>query len=258
MLAIDRQRAILDRIEVGGSVRTAEMAEILEVTEETIRRDFEKLEEAGHIKRAHGGALKPAIGGPWRDLPFGERHSYQVAEKENVARAALDEVSEGQVLFLDASSTVLHLARNLPDVQLTVITNALQVLWSLRNRSKLTVLSTGGRGRATSSARGYLLLLMSWNRSGARFERGQRFTRGVQAPCHAERGQINMSRRSHEIGSSFCILFRGARRTGSYYHGRRGRFEHDPKDPIAGGAPAYHELGNPRRRKTCLFHCRDG
>jgi DeoR/GlpR family transcriptional regulator of sugar metabolism len=145
MLAIDRQRAILDRIEVGGSVRTAEMAEILEVTEETIRRDFEKLEEAGHIKRAHGGALKPAIGGPWRDLPFGERHSYQVAEKENVARAALDEVSEGQVLFLDASSTVLHLARNLPDVQLTVITNALQVLWSLRNRSKLTVLSTGGR-----------------------------------------------------------------------------------------------------------------
>ena len=145
MLAIDRQRRILELIEVGGSVRTVEMAGVLEVTEETIRRDFEKLEQEGHLTRAHGGAVKPEFGHRWQDIPFGERHKFQVAEKASMAQAAVEEIKEGQVLFLDASSTVLHIARNLPDLPLTVLTHALQVLWRLRDRTNLSVISTGGR-----------------------------------------------------------------------------------------------------------------
>lgn len=57
MLAIDRRGEILDRIQQEGSVKVPELSAEFKVTEETIRRDLEKLEAEGHITRTYGGAV---------------------------------------------------------------------------------------------------------------------------------------------------------------------------------------------------------
>ena len=71
MLAIERQRRILDLLNESGSLRTTEIAESLGVTDETVRKDFEVLDKRGELVRIHGGASRPEkIRG---DLPFNER-----------------------------------------------------------------------------------------------------------------------------------------------------------------------------------------
>lgn len=57
MLAMDRRAVILDRIQKKTSVRVTELAEEFQVTEETIRRDLEKLESEGYVTRTYGGAV---------------------------------------------------------------------------------------------------------------------------------------------------------------------------------------------------------
>src|SRR5438045_5215952 len=119
MLAVERLREIEKRIKRDGSARVADLARELSVTEETIRRDLEKLEDDRKILRSHGGAVAPANG----EIPHTERESQQAAEKSAIAREAVKRVSEGDTLFIDASSTALELARILPDMPLTVLTN---------------------------------------------------------------------------------------------------------------------------------------
>ena len=68
MLAIERQHRILDMLLKSGAVTTAKVAKVLAVSEETVRRDFEKLEADGHLFREHGGAVRSmtAVGiFPW-------------------------------------------------------------------------------------------------------------------------------------------------------------------------------------------------
>jgi len=142
MLQRQRHREILARLNAAGGVRVAELAKSLGVTEETIRRDLEKLGRAGRLIRTHGGAV-PVVGMS-HDLPFHVRSTAYHEEKQRIARRALQHVSEGDVIALDASSTVYELARIMPDIPLTVVTNALPVTAALMMRSQLRVLSTGG------------------------------------------------------------------------------------------------------------------
>ena len=69
MLAIDRHRWLLDELNERGSLRTSEIAERAGVAEETIRRDFEKLESEGMLRRAHGGAVR--LEADRREFPAG-------------------------------------------------------------------------------------------------------------------------------------------------------------------------------------------
>lgn len=142
MLAIERQRRILDLLNTAGSLRTAETAESLGVTDETVRKDFELLEKRGELIRIHGGASRPEkIRG---DLPFTERQSVQRDAKQAIARLAASRIQPNETIFLDASSTVLTLTEFLPDMPLTILTNALNVLTALSDRPNLDLMCTGG------------------------------------------------------------------------------------------------------------------
>lgn len=142
MLAPERHRQIVQLVTERGSVRTGEIARALRVAEETIRRDFEKLESEGRLVRTFGGALRGEAGR--RDLPFTSREQMNVAEKRCIARRAREFVKEGDTIFLDASSTVLELARCLPDRPLVVLTSALQVALELASRPAIQVVMLGG------------------------------------------------------------------------------------------------------------------
>jgi DeoR/GlpR family transcriptional regulator of sugar metabolism len=142
MLAVERQHRILDMLSQSRAVTTARAAKGLGVSEETVRRDFEKLEADGHLSRKHGGAV--LINDSRRDLPLDSRETANVAEKEAIARVALTHIKKGNTVFFDASSTVFHLARLLANLEVTVLTNGLKVAVELARRPAVEVILIGG------------------------------------------------------------------------------------------------------------------
>lgn len=125
-----------------GAVSTARAAKSLAISEETARRDFEKLEADGLLSRSHGGAVR--VNDSHRDLPLDSRESANVEEKKGLAKCALAFIKPGDSLFFDASSTVFHLARLLPNMDLTVFTTALKVAIELARRPAIRVILSGG------------------------------------------------------------------------------------------------------------------
>jgi DeoR family transcriptional regulator, fructose operon transcriptional repressor len=129
-----------------GRVDVAELAELLGVTTETVRRDLTRLERQGLVRRVHGGAL------PVERLRFepgvAERIGAMAAEKERIAKAALRELPLGGSILVDAGTTTARFAEALPDDrELTVVTNALPIALALSAKPRLTVLTVGGRVR---------------------------------------------------------------------------------------------------------------
>jgi DeoR family transcriptional regulator, fructose operon transcriptional repressor len=147
----ERQQWIVERARAAGRVEVAALAEELDVTTETIRRDLKVLERHGLLRRVHGGGI------PVERLGFepglATRDVVLTAEKERIAKAALAELpSEGSIL-LDAGTTTARLADVLPaDRELVVLTNGLPIAMALANRPNLTVLLLGGRVRGRTLA----------------------------------------------------------------------------------------------------------
>jgi len=142
MLAIERHRRILELLQGAGTLRTTEISSALGVSDETVRKDFEVLENQGELVRMHGGASR--VEKIRRELAFTERQAIQREEKRAIARLAVQRIQPNETIFLDASSTVLTLAEFLPDLPLTILTNALNVLTALADRPNLDLMSTGG------------------------------------------------------------------------------------------------------------------
>ncbi|CAG7617611.1 DeoR/GlpR family DNA-binding transcription regulator [Paenibacillus allorhizosphaerae] len=142
MLVAERHREIVNVLDQEGSVRVTELARLFQVTEETIRRDLERLEAEGRLVRTHGGAV--GIRHYEREAPFSEREISYMQEKIAIAREAVQRVVEGDTILLDASTTAWQMARLLPDMRLTVLTNAIKVAVELADRTRIRVISTGG------------------------------------------------------------------------------------------------------------------
>ncbi|MGG2079922.1 L-fucose operon activator [Lelliottia nimipressuralis] len=139
-----RQQSIIQLLSDCDGLTTDALAEQLAVSKETIRRDLKGLQQQGKIVRHHGRAR--AIHQDSRDggEPFGARLKSHYADKVDIAHRALDWVSSGMTLALDASSTCFHLARQLPDIDLTVFTNSLPICHEMAKRERITLICTGG------------------------------------------------------------------------------------------------------------------
>ncbi|MFV0416368.1 MAG: DeoR/GlpR family DNA-binding transcription regulator [Chthoniobacterales bacterium] len=142
MLAPERHRRILNLLTSQESVRTIDLARLFKVTEETVRRDLEKLDADGELVRTHGGAIRSSENR--RDLPLTSRETMNVVEKQSIARHALKSITEGETILLDASSTAFELAVLLPDIRLTVLTNGLKIALELATRPAMQVVLVGG------------------------------------------------------------------------------------------------------------------
>jgi DeoR/GlpR family transcriptional regulator of sugar metabolism len=142
MLAAQRQQRILDMVLKSGAVTTADVAKALAISEETARKDFEKLEADRLLTREHGGAV--CLDDYRRDLSLDSREVVNVAEKKAVAQLALGQIRAGDTVFFDASSTVFYLACLLPNVEIVVLTTALKVAIELARRPAVQVILAGG------------------------------------------------------------------------------------------------------------------
>ncbi len=151
MLAIERRNDILERLQEEKRVVVSELSTAYNVSEETIRRDLEKLENDGLVVKSYGGAVLKEQS--FFDLPFNIRKKQRVAEKQKIARLIADMVRDGEAIMLDASSTDVYIARALKEKKkLTVITNSVEVIVELFDVPEWTVISTGGVSREKSFA----------------------------------------------------------------------------------------------------------
>jgi len=151
MYAEERLQFIVQRARLEGRVDVAALADGLNVTAETIRRDLTALERQGLLRRVHGGAI------PVERLRFERsldvRDALMQAEKERIAKAALDELPEQGTILLDAGTTTARVAEILPpERELTVVTNSLPIAMTLAAQPNNTVLMVGGRVRGRTLA----------------------------------------------------------------------------------------------------------
>lgn len=141
MFALERQKHILEVLREEGSVSVNRLSKALFVTEETIRRDLEKLEKEDALMRTHGGAI-PVDN---QEMSLEKRKQTNTAIKEKLARAAIRFILPGDTVFLDASTTTFFIARELKKMKkVTVVTNSLRILNELADVPDIKVISIGG------------------------------------------------------------------------------------------------------------------
>jgi len=151
MLAIERRRALAALLDETSILTVEDLARRFDVSTQTIRRDFQDLEQRGLITRSYGAAVARAADPLSREGAFGQREVERAPQKEAIARCALDLVVPGSAVIFDASTTVLALARLLPpDIELTAIVNALPVATELGRRPNISTTALGGTMRHTS------------------------------------------------------------------------------------------------------------
>jgi DeoR/GlpR family transcriptional regulator of sugar metabolism len=146
MLARQRQTLILARVREDGGVRVADLARELGVSDMTVRRDLEILDNRGLIEKVHGGATARP-GSALFEPGFAAKSILQEAEKEAIADAAFGLVVPGTAIGISAGTTTYALARRLVDVAgLTVVTNSVPVADVLHRASRAdqTIILTGG------------------------------------------------------------------------------------------------------------------
>ncbi len=143
MLAIERHRKIISMLAQHGLVKVSSLADTLSVTEETIRRDLEKLESTGQITRIHGGAIPANVNE--MEAPFAEREVRNLGAKAQLAGAALTLIEPGDSIALDASTTILQMARIMPNEPHLVLSYSIGVQMDLCERDAISVISCGGR-----------------------------------------------------------------------------------------------------------------
>lgn len=137
-----RHTEILSALEANPSIRVAELAEMLGVSTETVRRDLTELDETGRIKRTYGGAVRTRTFEP----ALAERSKLFVRERERIARQAVDRIGDADSLFIGGGATTLQFARALStiDRRLTVLTPAFSIATELSINPLIEVLALPG------------------------------------------------------------------------------------------------------------------
>ncbi|HET9076877.1 MAG TPA: DeoR/GlpR family DNA-binding transcription regulator [Acidimicrobiales bacterium] len=151
MLASQRRRHIADELTRAGAVRVADLAAALGVSEMTVRRDLERMQDAGVLTKVHGGAVP--VGRSAEEPGFDAKLARATAEKAAIARAALTVVQPGSSVALSAGTTTWSLARLLPSVPgITVLTNSLSAAAELHRQDPATPVVLSGGVRTPSDA----------------------------------------------------------------------------------------------------------
>jgi DeoR/GlpR family transcriptional regulator of sugar metabolism len=180
-----RSQAILSALGATGRVEVNDLAQRLEVSPVTIRKDLDALEQRAALRRVRGGAVPaPLID----EGSFETRLRIRRAEKAAIARAAAPLVQDGDVIALDSSTSCHYLARELLHRRsLVVITNSMPTATLFSERSEATVLVTGGIVRR--SARSVVGLISDVLAGRGRIDKGFIGAHAVSA----ERGVLDMA-----------------------------------------------------------------
>ena len=115
LIGEERRRRILEVLARRGAVQVSELTKAFGYSEATLRRDLQRLENEGRLRRAHGGAVDVGDSAEL-ELPPNDKAILQVAEKQAIAAAAAQLVRPGEVIALNGGTTTLELARKLKTI----------------------------------------------------------------------------------------------------------------------------------------------
>jgi DeoR/GlpR family transcriptional regulator of sugar metabolism len=118
----------------------------LGVSQSTVRRDVDQLEQAGEVERTHGGVIWVAdrAATPGRPYAFHHRMSYRVEQKRQIARAAQTLVKPGQTILIDGGTSTFYFAEELLGRPLQIVTNSLPIANLFLNDENVELVLTGG------------------------------------------------------------------------------------------------------------------
>ncbi len=185
------------------------LAEELEVTVETVRRDLTALERLGVVRRVHGGALP--VERLTLEPTLAVRESQQSEQKKRIAERAVAEIPEGGSILLDSGTTTVAIAALLPrDKRFTVVTNSIAIAARLSDRAGIEFMMLGGRvrnrtgaavGQWTTDALHDMAVDVAFvGTNGFSVERG--FTTPDQAESAAKRAMVTAARRVIVVSDS--------------------------------------------------------
>lgn len=139
----ERREKILQALTDQYTVKVTDLSRELYVSEATIRRDLEKLERSGHLKRIYGGAMQ--VGSIDTETPVAVRRQLNAAAKGKIAQLAIREIKSGQIIAMDSSTTVLYLAPHLRSFEnLTVLTHGVKTVEDLQHFKNINLYCSGG------------------------------------------------------------------------------------------------------------------
>lgn len=142
MLVEERRQRVLDLVSQRGFVGLVDLAQAMNVSESTLRRDLEFWHQQGALRRTHGGAI--FVGDSATVSPHEERATRQLEEKRLIARAAAARLHDGDTVLLDGGTTTLEVARLLVGRPLQVVTNSLPIAVLLAGSRETDLVLLGG------------------------------------------------------------------------------------------------------------------
>lgn len=144
MLAEERHNAIVDEVCTAGSVKVKELALRFGVTEDCIRKDLTLLEKRGQLKKIYGGAVRMRAHA--NDYRISDRLGKHIEDKRVIAAKALELINDGDMVFLDMSTSNIVLAQMLADSarKITLVTNCIQVIGAVSSARNIKLIVLGG------------------------------------------------------------------------------------------------------------------
>jgi DeoR family glycerol-3-phosphate regulon repressor len=137
-----RHKRILKMLESEGEIRTRDLMQLFDISEETARRDIKMFERSGRVVRVHGGAV---VNEELKLATLNSRSATQAAEKEKIAAVAANLLKPGQNIFLGGGSTVFALARKIASLpHLRIVTNMIDTCIAASQGEKHQVVLLGG------------------------------------------------------------------------------------------------------------------
>lgn len=153
MLAQERRNLILEKLQEEKRVVVSELSQLYNVSEETIRRDLERLDKDGLAVKSYGGAVineSTSI-----DMPFNVRKKKNVPGKQKIAEILAEMIQDNDHIAMDASTTGVFIAKAIKQKEhITIVTNSIEIVIELADVSDWNIISSGGRLKE-----GYLALV---------------------------------------------------------------------------------------------------
>lgn len=201
MLKAERQRSIVEVVLAQGTMTVSELSDLFEVSDITIRRDLDELDENGYLQRVRGGVRRPSPKGP--EPPSRQRQKENAAEKKSIAQAAMKLITEDDVIALQMGTTVLELAKALARKtwqNLQVVTNGIPIITELARTPGVRLICVGGMFDPDELAcSGYHAQQFLTNFNISKLFLG---CRGIDA----ERGVTNAMQAENELGTIHAFV----------------------------------------------------
>lgn len=141
MLKKERQAYIIQQINIHNKVLSSDLSTHLNVSEDTVRRDLQELDEEGKLTKVHGGALSKSF-----HFTIENQNIYQHTEKKIIAHKAIELIKDGMLILLSGGTTIRELVKNLPyDLNATFITVSVPTALELLNHPNSEVIFLGNK-----------------------------------------------------------------------------------------------------------------